>query len=78
MKELEAIYEAWCEFQTDSSAIVQKWCEADEYLYANFSDEIREVIEDFLLGYAMQRERQAFIAGYQKAFKLWNEIIRNN
>lgn len=78
MKELETIYEAWCEFQTDNSELVKRWCEADEYLYANCSDEVREVIEDFLLGYAMQRERQAFIAGYQKAFKLWSEIIRGD
>ena len=77
MKELEIIYEAWGEFHKDNSELIHKWCEIDEFLYAKCSDEIREVIEDYLNEYGVQREQQAFIAGFKKAFHLFLDILNN-
>lgn len=75
MKEIEKIYESWCDTQKDESTIISKWCEIEEYLYESCTAPIREQIEDYIMDYGKLLERQSFLVGFQQAFTLWIEVL---
>lgn len=74
MKELEKIYEAWSDTQSDIPDIIHKWCDLDVYLYDTCADTVRETIEDHIMEYGKMLEKQSFLSGFNMAFCLWAEI----
>lgn len=75
--ELRKIFEVWSEYQQDNKSVRNKWCEIDEYLYKNCSDNVREVLEGYLLEFGALTEEAGFYAGYKSSFQLWLEVIND-
>lgn len=72
--EMKKIYEVWSEHQKDHKPVRDKWCEIDEYLYANCSDSVREALEMYLLEFGALTEEAGFYAGFKSSFRLWMEV----
>ena len=77
MRTLEKIYKLWADSQSDSSEIIQLWCKLDAYLQALSLIHISEPTKNFLMDYSQRIEHQAFLAEFEEAFWLWEDLLHN-
>lgn len=74
MREMEKLYELWSETQTDSVQIRKKWSEIARDLSDRNSEKQLEKLEEEVLNYGKLLEKQAFLAGFAEAFRIWREV----
>lgn len=74
MREMEKLYELWSETQTDSVQIRKKWSEIARDLSDRNSEKQLEKLEEEVLDYGKLLEKQAFLAGFAEAFRIWREV----
>lgn len=74
MREMEKIYELWSETQTDTVQIRQKWKELERDLNDRNQENQLEKLEEEVLDYGKLLEKQAFLAGFAEAFRIWREV----
>ena len=71
---MEKLYELWSETQTDSVQIRKKWSEIARDLSDRNSEKQLEKLEEEVLDYGKLLEKQAFLAGFAEAFRIWREV----
>ncbi len=71
---MEKLYELWSETQTDSVQIRKKWSEIARDLSDRNSEKQLEKLEEEVLNYGKLLEKQAFLAGFAEAFRIWREV----
>ena len=74
MREMEKLYELWSGTQTDSVQIRKKWSEIARDLSDRNSEKQLEKLEEEVLNYGKLLEKQAFLAGFAEAFRIWREV----
>ena len=77
MSIIEILYTSWGDKQADSQDVKNMWCTMEEYLYENCRDDVREKIEEFVMGFGKLTEKQAYRAGVLAAFCLFVEVIKD-
>lgn len=76
MNEIKKLYEAWCEERfSDTPEVNEKWCKVLEYLFENCPDSVSEDIATLVMDFCDLAEQEAFIAGFQQAFRIWSDIL---